>query len=288
MTFVALPPSLHSTAAAAEKYFRTRGATSIRHEVAIRPELDLRPTLSGKLPDGTILCVDVATKPYNGTLDSFVVEALKGAWPIHLYVAMPDDSDVDLGRNLKKAKERGIGVISLQGGNAWHLYHGAVSLDLFGLTPTALGDYPRARRPAVVLAEETFKSGDPNKGCQAIFVEIEAISRSCAIATQKAGFWRTPGPGEAKPPKNMLHDPWARVLDSMMTLLEFNKIVPACPQLKPVVAATMAATDPRNQTSHKPKNNGELRTRNRKLREWFEQGRELLARWYKAVAPLKI
>lgn len=288
MTFLVLPSPLHSTAAAAEEYFRQRGARAFKYETPLHPDLELRPTLTATLADKSILCVDVSTKAYNNSLDRFVLDAFTGNWPIHLYVAIPDTKDPDFGTNLRRAKKNGVGVILLQDGVQPTVYAKAVSLSLLGLTKTDLKEFPARVRPAIVEAEETFRDGNPNKGCQAMFEELEDITRRCAIATQKKGYWRAPKPGETPPPKHLDKDAWAPVLESMETYLEF-KNVPNSPKLtKALVAATRGQTDPRNQTSHKPKDLAARKKRDRRLREWFEQGRELLFRWHDATRTMKL
>jgi hypothetical protein len=291
VSFVLLPPELHSTAVAAEKYFKQRGAKGFKYEEALDPSLKFVPTLSATLPDKTILCVEVSARAYNNTLDSFVMDAFKGGWPIQLWVAIPDaGGDNDFPVNLKRAKDQGVGVLLVPDKGAPSPYTSAVSLALWGLPPTRLEDFPKAKRPAVIRAEETFRNGDPNKGCHTIFEELEAVSRACAIATRKKGHWRQPKTGE-KPPANLAAMPthhWNPLLEEMHTFLEFNK-VPKCPKLtKSLVAGTQALTDPRNQTAHKPRTLAELRKRDSKLRAWFESGREMLSRWYNATKALRL
>src|SRR4051812_39093953 len=97
MSFQLLAPHLHTTATAAQKYFAEElGAKKIQHEVEVERGLSLRPTLFGRLNNGTYLCVEISEKAYSNTLDTFVVECSTRCFPVKLYVALPSaKSDPD-------------------------------------------------------------------------------------------------------------------------------------------------------------------------------------------------
>lgn len=290
MSFLALAPQLHPTALAAKKYFSEEyGAKNFAIEEAIADQLSLRPTLTGHLSHGYLLCIDVSASAYSNSLDTFVVECVQGGFPIKFYVAIPSaKEDKDFASNLKKAKQRGVGIVEIAN-NHKHRFLSAVSLSLFGLRPATINDYPKAKRETIVQARETFLSGNPVKGCQAMYEELEVITRAFAIRARDEGWWKTQKPGEPKAPKKLDTDPWATVLKSLERLLDYNACRKKCPQMRDVlIVSARGVTDPRNLTSHKPSSLKKLIERDTRLRTWFETAQDLLKDWYKAVRPLKI
>ncbi len=115
MTFQLLAPDLHATALSARKYFQAKhGAKGFRYEEVISRDLPLKLTLSAKLSDGYMLGVEVSERAYSNSLDTFVVECNAHSFPLKLYVVIPSmKGDPDFTTNLRKAKDRGIGIIEL-------------------------------------------------------------------------------------------------------------------------------------------------------------------------------
>src|ERR1700722_1158084 len=206
MNLQLLAPHLHSTALAARKYFeKEQGAKQFDSERIVDPGLSLKPTLSAKLSDGCILCAEVSEKAYSNSLDTFVLECNSRGFPVKLYVVLPSaKGDPEFASNLRKAKERGVGVIEVsESGTAPFVVSEAVSLSLFGLRRLNATDFPKQKRDALRQAESTFLNGNPVKGCQALYDELEAISRVFAKRAKAEGWWRAPHQGEPKPKTNL-------------------------------------------------------------------------------------
>jgi hypothetical protein len=289
MSFKLLSAHLHTTALEAKKYFtREHGAKSFQHEATINKDLPLTPTLSAHLGDGCILCVEVSEKAYSNSLDTFVVECSTRGFPVKLYVVLPSaKSDQEFAANLRKAKDRGVGVIELSDTGVWAATE-AVSLSLFGLRKNQLKEFPKGKREAVRQAEQTFLNGNPVKGCQSLYEELEAVTRAFAARSKSEGWWRSPHPGEANPSANIEKGPWAKVLKELATFLDLKTCQKRCPFICDELIASARGVTPRNLTSHKPSNLNKIIQRDRRLRTWFESTSDLLKTWYEATQPLKL
>jgi hypothetical protein len=196
--------------------------------------------------------------------------------------------DPDFAANLHKAKNRGFGVIILSDTEAWAANE-AVSLSLFGLRRTKIKEFPKSKREAVMKAEQTFLNGNPVKGCQSLYEELEAVTRAFATRSKDEGWWRTAHQGEAGPRVNIMVGPWAKVLKELGTFLDFKACRKKCPLIKEsLIAGASVVTDPRNLTSHKPKDLKTVIQRDTKLRTWFESTGDLLKSWYEMTRPLKL
>lgn len=293
MTFKILADDLHQTGELAIKYFKqTLGAKKIKVETAVecRVKLPLQPTFIGELNNGNILCVEVSNRVYSNTLDSFVVECSNAGLPVKLYIVVPHaKKDRDLAGNLKKAKSRGVGVVEIAADGADTTYSNALSLSLFGLRRFNVPSFPSAKREIISQAELTFLNGDPVKGCQSLFEELEAHTRAFAIRSENEGWWRQPHTGEKRLTKFLAKDPWAKVLHDLSTFLDFKKSRVKCPGVtSALIAKATGSTDLRNLTSHKPSTTKEVIDRDRKLRTWFETTGDVLQSWYAATTPLKL
>lgn len=290
MSFKLLADHLHVTAIAAERYFsKEYGAKHFKHELAIDKDLPLTPTLSASLSNGCILCVEVSERGYSNSLDTFVVECSTKSFPVKLYVALPSaKNDTDFAANLKKAKDRGVGIIECTDNGTYGITE-AVSLSLFGLRKTQLDEFPKANREAIRQAEQTFLNGNPVKGCQSLYEEVESITRAFAQRSKNLGWWRAPHAGENKPSLNISTGAWAKVLKQLDTFLDLKLARVKCPLITDgLIASAQGLTDPRNLTSHKPSNLKSIIQRDTKLRTWFESTRDILKQWYEATRPLRL
>lgn len=291
MTYQYLAPNLHETADAAKSFLSSRfGATRIAVEAGIAPELSLRPTLHGHLKNKAILCVEVAERAYSNSLDTFVVECSTRNLPIKLTVALPSArADPDFAQNLKKARERGVGVVDMADASNPHIYSEAAPFSLFGVRRIDLKRAPKAKRDLLQQAEQTFLNGNPVKGCQSVCEELESITRAFALRSQQEGWWRTPLKGEKAPMKNLESGPWAHVLNDLARLLDLQQVRKKCPLINDgLIASVRALTEIRNLTSHPPKDFKQAIERDRKLRTSFEGAHDVLIQWYDAVKTLKL
>jgi hypothetical protein len=289
MSYKLLAQHLHTTADQAMAFFkRELGAKAFRIEETI-DDLPLKPTLHAMLNNGCVLCVEVSESAYSNSLDTFVVECSSQSYPVKLYVAIPSaKGDQDFATNLKKAKDRGVGVVELHDDNPF-IAADAVSLSLFGLRKNNLSEFPKQKREAVKQAEQTFLNGNPVKGCQALYEELEALTRAFAQRSKSEGWWRSPHNGENGPKARLDTGAWANVLEELSRFIDIKNCKKKCPEMKDsLIASVRGLTDPRNLTSHKPTQLAKTIERDRQLRTWFESTSECLKAWYKATRPLRI
>lgn len=290
MSFKLLAPHLHSTAVAAKKYFtKELGAKQFHDETIVDKDLPLTPTLTAHLSNGYFLCVEVNEKAYSNTLDTFVVECSMRCFPVKLYVVLPSaKGDLDFAANLRKAKDRGVGVVEISD-EGESVFAEAVSLSIFGLRKNQLNEFPKSKREGVRLAEQTFLNGNPVKGCQSLYEELEVVTRAFAARSKSEGWWRSPHQGETRPSTNFEKGPWAKVLKELETFIDLRSCRKKCPLMKDgLIAGALGVTDPRNLTSHKPTKIKDIIQRDKKLRTWFESTSDLLKSWYDATKPIKL
>lgn len=290
MDFNLLAAHLHDTAKNAINYFRKEhGANGVKIECACEASESLKPTFSGRLSNGYILCVEVSERAYSPSLDTFVVDCSVKSYPVKLFVVIPNtQSDQFFAANFKQAKERGVGVIELIGNKATVLVE-AVPLSLFAVRAPEAKHFPTKYREAIRTATSTFRNGNPVKGCQTICEELEAITRKFAIASRKAGWWKAPPPGQKPKKINLENGAWAKVLEELDKQLDYKIVKQTCPLFSDkLVTKARALTDSRNLTSHKPGTVKEIIQRDRELRTIFENSCDVLRLWHDAIKPLKI
>jgi hypothetical protein len=109
--------------------------------------------------------------------------------------------------------------------------------------------YPARYRLVLTQAEATFRQGNPAKGCSEIYDEIEALTRRIAKRTLKLGLWKASKPGGAIPKMDLDKDPWAAVVEMLMSQLDPG-YPPKIPKAQ--LAHILGLTPHRNDTGHKP------------------------------------
>lgn len=290
MNFQALAPQLHATAIAARKHFSAEfGAKAFEIEAVVDEQLSLRPTLKAKLANGYILCVEVSDRAWSNSLDTFVLECVQKGFPVKFCVVVPlASADKDFSTNLKKAKDRGVGIFEIAELSK-HQYLAPVSLSLFGLRLTPINDFPKPKREPILLARETFLTGNPAKGCQTMYEEFEALTRQFASRSHALGWWKAQESGDPKDPKDFQKDPWASVLRALERRLDMEACRKVCPKMSDtLIIGARSTTDPRNLTSHKPDSVKKLLERDKRLRTWFETSQDLLKDWLIALKSMKL
>jgi hypothetical protein len=127
---------LHGTADAAIYWFVLKWGikkSAIVVEDQFHSDIPLRPTFYAKLDDGHILCIEVAEKIYDNTLDAVCLECRNKGLPVKLFVAVPKGmSDIDYAKRLKDAKRAGVGILEVDNSSG-ELIQQALSLSLAGV-----------------------------------------------------------------------------------------------------------------------------------------------------------
>jgi hypothetical protein len=281
MTYRILPPHLQSHAEMARKYFKSKGVTKFEVEAAVSADGTYRHTLMASTNDGHYVCVEVSESAYFDTLDAMVLEYRNRKLPVKLYVAIPRGTqNANFQKQLRQARRNGVGVLEVDGKGA-ELVHEALSQSLADLRQIDLNSVPAKYRSNLSQAIDTFRNGNPAKGCAMVYDEIEDLSRRIAKKTQQRGLWK-------KASKMKIDkDPWANVLDGLMNQLNYSAC--GCPKLKkPLLARVLGVTGHRNETGHKVRNRAELIKRDKELRTRFEGAEDLLFDLIEASKPLKV
>ena len=290
MSYKFLSAGLRPTAEHAKKYFKaTLGISTFRVEEQVSPEIAYVPTLIAADKDHYFICIEVSESawPQNNQLDAFVLDCKNTCLPVKLYVVTPKGAvDSEFQKKMQRAKKNGVGVLEVDqaGGN---LYTGALPLSLTGLIPFNPLEFPAKFRSAIHKAEETFCNGNPNKGCSALYDEIELLTRKLAIKTKKKGYWNTPAPGTKPSKLNLAKGAWAKIIELFID--NINLGVCKCPDLDhPLLHRVAGITPHRNDSGHKPKTQKKLRTRDQQLRTRFESARDLFKDLIDATKPLHL
>ena len=290
MSYNLLGHDLYEVADRAKEWFvETYGAKRFRREKDIA-SLPLRPTWQASLRGNHTLCLNVQSSPFSPTLHAFVNAASQRGLPIKLWVAVSDTSPKDsFAAELRQAREAGVGVLQISTDGNVHVFHHPVSLSLYGISRTTLGDVPRARREIFKNAEDTFLNGAPDQGCQAICQELEDFTRRAAEVTHSRGWWTQLAGGAALQATFFRTGAWATMLQTMEGRANVTQIQTRCPEFdRQLIIRTRAFTDWRNRVSHRPNTAGQLMHRDGRLRTMFEATRDLLLDWYGATGPLRL
>jgi hypothetical protein len=283
MSYPYLSEHLQPTADAVKQFFKdSRGISHFKIEEAFDADLGYRPTLHVQTKDHYILCVDVHETPYSSVLDSVVLDCVRRALPVKLYVAFPEGkAQTEYKKNVDRARQNGVGVLEVKA-TGIQVIHEALALSLAGVREIPTKSFPAKYRATLAHAETTFRSGSPVEGSLVIYTEVEALSRKLAKKTQKKGMWRALK-GTEKVPKLSDKTAWQKVIETEIDFIDREK----CPSItKPLLGRILSVAPHRNSTGHKPKNRKELITRDKELKTRFESAVDLLKELIDAGKPL--
>lgn len=280
--FRILPSHLHVYAETVKKYFRTQqGIRGFKEEEPIGQDGFYRHTLTAEDKNGHYICVEVSESAYIDTLDAVILNYRNNILPVKLYVAIPKAaSNSNLQKQLGQARVNGVGVLEVDENNG-DLIHDALSQSLAGLRPVDLRAFPPKYRASLSDAMNTFRNGNPAKGCAMVYDEIEDLSRRIAKKTQGKDLWKT------IPKLKLDKGPWAKIMEALMEQLNYKAC--RCPKLKKVLLARVLGITPlRNEAGHKISRRADLIKRDKKLRTRFEEASDLLLDLIEASKPLHV
>lgn len=280
-----LAEALQPVADAAILYFKKQhGVTSVSIETEVDQDVSFRPTFHGKLPDKHLLCVEVSEVTMPPGIHEFIIQARNNSLPVRLWVVIPKGivQVVDT-KHLAFLRDNGVGLLELTDPQSATVLNGPpLSMSLTGLRQFRATDFPAKYRDAVRLAVETFRNGNPAKGCSEVYDIIESLTRKLVVKVSKV-------PGGLKQP--LAFDParenWAVVLEFAKKNLDRQAV--GCPLLTTqLFNRLIGMTEYRNEAGHKPKTLEQLRNRDRQLRTRFESACDELLALIRATAPLKL
>jgi hypothetical protein len=283
-TYRALPQNLHSAADAAIKYFvRHHGVSQPKIEREVHPSVPFRPTLQFSTPDKHLMCAEVVEQLFPPELNEFILSCRNHGVPVKLFAVVAHGQFPTLPTQaIKFAQENGIGVLEVSSMGSGTELVKPVSLSLTGLRDFRLGDYPAKYRAALAGAIDTFRQGNPAKGCAQVYDELERLTR-------RIGKKSTQVPNGLKkmPAFDWDRESWATILDFLR--VNINPVALSCAELKPLLfTRLMGMTEYRNDTGHKPASVARMIERDKQLRTRFESAMDELSQLIKAVAPLRL
>lgn len=280
MKYQALAESLRPLADAVVAFLRAEeGANRFVAEQPLTAGANYSPTLHGHCRDRSIVAVEVNEGTYTGLLDSFVLDSQGLGLPVRLFLAVPEQgtaqSLLDLHRN---ARRRGIGVLEVNGGTV-RRHLPALRLSLTGLRAINRKAFPRRILPHLVAAEETFRNGDPAKGCSKVFDVLERCSRRVCLDIASKKLWR-PGRKTPNHPDSWYEKTgaWAKVLNVASESGNWTAIRASGISIRSALwSQIQGLTDHRNDTGHEPASMDALRNRDTRLRTQFEHAVDTLS-----------
>jgi hypothetical protein len=271
MTYRILSQSLWPLADAVKKYLRDdRGLSPIKIEKEIAQDVP-RPILHALAVDRGIVCVDfLEDSCFGPNVQTFVTTCKSRQLPVRLYIGYPEGSEkVSFGRDLRCARELGVGVISISSRGSITVISEPISLVLSDVRPQDAKEFPPKYRGDLNQALQTYLQGNPVKGCLVIYEMIEALTRRIA---KKLHTQKLIAPWQSKAPK-LETGSWFNIADTIYKNLDFKK----APDLtQPLWAQVIAITKPRNEAGHEPKTIAERVKRDKELRTRFETAGDLL------------
>ena len=283
MSYRALSQSLWTVSDSVAKYLKqSRGVSNIRIEEEIAEDL-ARPTLHAKTKEQDYLCVEVLEDTcYSDNIDRFVSKAKALQLPIKLFVAYPEGSKATtFSRDLKRAREQGVGVLSVSASGQVTSMGEPISQVLAGVQRIELSQYPKSYRSDLARAEQTYLQGDPPKGCLGIYEKIESLGRRVIAKLHSQSLIPT---WVGKSPK-IDSGPFFGLADTVYKHLDFKK----APGLTETTwAEVIAITKPRNEVGHDPKTPAARALRDKELRTRFENAAIVLRHLIDETKNLKV
>lgn len=276
MEYRALAEELVPVAETVRKHFaRAEGVTRFRAEVEVESDLGYRPTLLGETSVG-LVAIEVNEGSYTDPLDRFVLDCFQRGLAVRLFVASPAGGPeaAKLGL-IRRAKQRGVGVVEVDGTKVSILVP-ALSLSLMALRPVDKKRFPKAYRAPLQQAEDTFRNGDPAKGCGRVYDLLEKRSRAVAAEIAQLGLWRASS--TANPPKFRSNTAWSTVLERIDEHADFSKLPGSGLDVgKPLWSRIRGIIPHRNESGHEPSSRKAVQRRDEQLRTRFEHAIDTLA-----------
>jgi hypothetical protein len=286
-TYRALPDNLKEFADIAKKYLAKElglGIGSMTIEGEIHPEIDFRPTINVLSGDKHLICAEVVENDITLAIERFVLSCKNHALPVKLYVVVGKGAVKAYDpKQLRFARENGVSILEVSPpSNGVLINNPPLSLSLGGLRGFNLQEFPSKYREPLRQAIETFKGGNPAKGCSDVYDELEQLTRRIGKKCEKkanglkkaAGFdWDVTG--------------WSNILEFLKNNL--NKTVVGCPNLSDrLFSRVIGMTDYRNEVGHKPSSLRKRIERDTQLKTRFESAMDELKAWIDASKALRV
>jgi hypothetical protein len=284
-----LAPELFETGDLAKVFFAKRGATAFVCDTKFMEEEDLplRPTWQATTRQYFRLCIDVRSSLVTNQFNDFVTACVINGHPVHLWVVLPKDVGISsLGKQLKEARDRGIGVAHVIEDGTIHVHHEAVSLSLFGLRKTERKGLTKAQWEVMSRADNLFLGGNPEGACQDIGQQLEEVTRKFAQESFNLNCW---DPSAHAPSPGLFTGNWDPLLEKLERDINPKEVQKKCSEFKKnYVTRARAITPDRNLMSHRPKNLRDRIRRDAALRTTYENMRDVLVAWCAVARAFKL
>lgn len=288
MPYRALAPHLHGAADAVLKYFIANHGiknSNIVVEEGVDPNVEFAPTFTLTTDDKELICIEILENLYPPEIKDFVLGCKNHSVPAKLYCALLSEPEDQVEtRAYQFATDNGIGLLGVDPANYGirKINNNALSLSLGGLRTFKMGDYPSSYRAALQSAIDTFKNGNPGKGCLDVYQEIEHLTRRIGkrAASISGGLRSTAS-------FNWDTQAWANIAEFLKTHLDTT--VCKCPDLRPqLFNRIIGMTEYRNDVGHKPKTLAKRIERDRLAKTRFEGAMDELLILINASKPLRL
>jgi len=279
LEFRALSAELVPVAMAARNFLSGQdGARKFRAESAIAEQFAYRPTLLAEASDKSLIAVEVSEGSYTAPLVEFVLDCQRESLPIRVFVAVPVGGPPGAILQLhRRARQLGIGVLEVDGRRVTRPVP-ALSLSLWGLRPMTQQRFPKRLRARLSQAEDTFRNGNPAKGCGGVYDALESQSRAVAWEIDRRRLWKASTSRKGHGRNWFEKHAWANVLEYVDTYVDAQTMDSNwLPFDRALWSRVRGLTPHRNESGHEPKSLRKLQARDRELRTRFEHATDCLA-----------
>lgn len=242
-----------------QQRFNTR---KVKIEQPFNSKINYKPTLHWKTKTHIIVC-EIASSPFpNSVRELFSEVSVKGL-PVKLFISYPANRQNDIRKyreEVKKAKEYGIGLISLNDNNEVEIENLGVSISSH-IPQISISHYKKNLRNSIEDAYSVYINGNPRHGSQELGQVIEQIIRNIAIEAKRKGHYNN----GVDP--NLPQSAFASILDDLIR----NSILK-----QTYLNRVRAYTEDRNSVSHRVNSLKKSREIEGKLKLNFMTGLRIL------------
>lgn len=291
-SYRALPGNLIDIANTAQRYLvREFGVSQskINIETGISDAIRFSPTINATTKHYDLICVEVVDESrleevMHANLLPFAIECRNLGLPVKLFIAIMRGLHASLSKSvLKNARDNGIAILELFPPNHGDIIGNMpVSLSLCGLRYFDLCEFSPKYREPLKLAIETFKGGNPAKGCSDVYDLLEDLTRrigkkcdsipNAFIKKSHSIDWD--------------RGSWATILNFINSNLHRSAV--NCPELTTqLFSRLIGITSYRNAVGHRIRSVKKRIERDKSLRTRFESAMDDLLQLIKASRPLR-
>lgn len=263
--FKLLPNNLHSYGIAANSIIKRRYSLPDGIlEKEIHTDIPIQPTFHWKTKTHYIAC-EVAERPFPVSIKQQFADIVASGQPIRIIVAYPKANQLSVAeyqKDIENCKKFGIGYMGIDDNKKGSIEYEGISLSLYIPFPSDFSTFKSQIRNSIYESYEHYLlKGDPDVGLQKLGQVVERLLYTTAEQAKKIGKFNST---DFKPPKYIQQ---SRLINAMIkeNVLD-NGILGRCKDF---------AND-RNGVSHKPNSLIEAKRVEKKLKDHFIAGSNIL------------